>query len=58
MKFHDANCFQIARKQWSNVFFLSAEIYAFGALIFLILGSGKKQWWADGPSANNAECLQ
>ena len=31
------------------MFFLSAELYAFGAIIFLILGTGNKQWWADGP---------
>ena len=40
---------QILRAQWHDVFFLSAEIYAFGAVMFLILGSGEQQWWADGP---------
>jgi ACS family sodium-dependent inorganic phosphate cotransporter-like MFS transporter 5 len=44
---------EIARKQWTNVFFLSAEIYVFGALIFLILASGEKQWWADGPPTDS-----
>ena len=30
------------------MFFISAEIYIFGAIIYLILGSGKKQPWGDG----------
>lgn len=30
------------------VFIIAAEIYAFGAAVYLILGSGKKQPWADG----------
>ena len=27
---------------------ISAELYAFGAIIYLLLGSGEKQYWADG----------
>ena len=34
--------------EWRNVFILSAEIYAFGGLFFLILSSGKQQWWGAG----------
>ena len=30
------------------MFIIAAEIYIFGALAYLLLGSGKKQWWADG----------
>ena len=30
------------------MFIISAEVYIFGAIIFLILASGEKQWWADG----------
>ena len=30
------------------VFIIAAEIYAFGAAVYLLLGSGKKQSWADG----------
>jgi len=30
------------------VFIIAAEIYVFGAIAYLLLGSGKKQWWADG----------
>ncbi|XP_062523356.1 sialin-like isoform X2 [Corticium candelabrum] len=49
----------ILKAQWQRVFFVSAEIYAFGAIIFLILGSAKQQWWADGPpkSANYADTI-
>ena len=36
------------RDEWREVFFISAEIYLFGAIIYLILGSGNKQPWADG----------
>jgi hypothetical protein len=39
------------------VFYLSAEIYTFGAIIFLILGTGNKQWWADGPMVSNCKIL-
>jgi len=30
------------------VFIIAAEIYVFGAFVFLVLGSGEKQPWADG----------
>lgn len=30
------------------VFIIAAEIYVFGAVVYLLLGSGKKQPWADG----------
>jgi hypothetical protein len=30
------------------VFIISAELYAFGAIVYLILGSGQKQYWSDG----------
>ena len=34
--------------EWREVFLISAEIYVFGAIVYFILGSGHKQWWADG----------
>ena len=34
------------KEEWREVFLISAEIYIFGALVFLILASGQKQWWA------------
>jgi len=37
----------IYRAEWRDVFIISAEIYIFGAIIFIILGSGEKQPWAD-----------
>ena len=30
------------------MFLISAEIYIFGALIYIILGRGERQWWAGG----------
>ena len=30
------------------MFIIAAEIYVFGAIAYLLLGSGEKQWWADG----------
>lgn len=36
------------KEEWREVFLISAEMYVFGAIIYLILASGKKQWWADG----------
>ena len=27
---------------------ISAELYVFGTLVYLILASGKEQWWANG----------
>ena len=36
------------REEWREVFLISAELYIFGAIIYLILGSGNKQPWADG----------
>jgi len=35
------------RSEWQNVFFLAAGVYAVGALIFVIFGSGNRQRWAD-----------
>jgi len=35
------------RSEWQNVFFLAAGVYAVGAIIFLIFGSGNRQRWAN-----------
>ena len=40
--------FDTYRDEWREVFIISAELYAFGAIIYLLLGSGQKQYWADG----------
>ena len=37
------------REEWREVFIISAEIYIFGAIVYLILASGEKQPWANGP---------
>ncbi len=36
------------REEWREVFIISAEIYAFGLVMYLILASGKEQYWANG----------
>ena len=35
------------RREWQNVFYLTAAIYAFGAVVFVTLGSGNRQDWND-----------
>ena len=30
------------------MFIISAELYIFGALVYLILAQGERQWWAGG----------
>ena len=39
-------CFQTSAAAWRQVFFISAEIYVFGAAIYLLLGTGVEQPWA------------
>lgn len=39
---------QSTRSEWCEVFLIAAELYLFGACIYIILADGKKQWWADG----------
>jgi hypothetical protein len=36
------------REEWLNVFFISAEVYVFGIIMYILLASGEKQYWADG----------
>ena len=36
------------KEEWREVFIIAAEIYLFGAVVYLILGEGKRQWWAGG----------
>ncbi|XP_064383500.1 sialin-like [Halichondria panicea] len=46
------------QEEWREVFILSAEIYIFGMLIYLILGSGQEQPWAQGkPTKQPPETL-
>jgi len=35
------------REEWQEVFFLAAGIYAVGAIVYLVFGSGARQSWAD-----------
>ena len=43
------------RSEWREVFFISAEIYVFGIIMYLLLGAGSKQPWADGVVKKKAE---
>ncbi|XP_065897730.1 sialin-like isoform X2 [Dysidea avara] len=44
----DPTSIDVYRQEWRLVFIIAAEVRIFGALAYLLLGSGKKQWWADG----------
>jgi len=35
------------REEWQKVFLLAAGVYAVGAVVFLIFGSGERQSWAE-----------
>jgi len=39
-----------SRSEWQNVFYLTGGIYAVGAVVFVIFGSGYRQSWADDTS--------
>jgi len=45
-----ANVYQ---QDWRLVFVIAAEVYVFGAMAYNILGSGKKQPWAEGYRNSN-----
>ena len=38
--------FQSTSSTWREVFYISAEIYIFGVILFSVLGSGEVQSWA------------
>ena len=46
---------EVYQEEWREVFIVAAEVYLFGACIYLILGDGKKQWWADGVGLNASD---
>ena len=33
--------------EWQSVFFVAAGVYALGAIVFVVFGSGHRQSWAD-----------
>ena len=41
------------QEEWREVFIIAAEVYFFGTLIYILLGSGKKQPWADAPETSD-----
>lgn len=44
---------QATRVQWQKVFYIALAIYAFGALFYVIFGSGSQQPWAQSKSDEN-----
>ena len=38
--------FQSGLSEWRKVFFISAAVYVFGAVFYLVFGSGKEQSWS------------
>jgi len=48
---------QSSRSAWQKVFFLAAGIYAVGAIIFVIFGSGERQNWAESSDDKRQEEL-
>jgi ACS family sodium-dependent inorganic phosphate cotransporter-like MFS transporter 5 len=37
---------ELLREQWRQVFIITAEVYAFGIIVFLVVGSAELQPWA------------
>lgn len=35
-------------ERWMNVFIITAEVYMFGIIIYVLFGSGTEQDWASG----------
>ncbi|XP_065897726.1 sialin-like isoform X2 [Dysidea avara] len=55
----DPTSIDVYRQEWRLVFIIAAQIYVFGALAYLLLGSGEKQWWADGVAhGDNKKTIQ
>eukprot|EP00118_Oscarella_pearsei_P006531 m.29645 g.29645 ORF g.29645 m.29645 type:complete len:491 (+) comp31204_c0_seq3:156-1628(+) len=49
---------QALKLEWRNVFYLCAEINMFGVLIYLILASGRLQWWANGVTKKGVQEIE
>jgi len=45
--------FQPTRAQWQKVFYISAGVYVFGWMVYLLLGSGTEQPWNTPYGAGN-----
>ena len=46
---------QRTRESWQTVFFITAGVYALGAIIYLVLASGTVQPWATDKSKSTVE---
>ena len=49
------NCFKQKQEEWRIVFFITAAVYAMGAIGFLILGSADIQTWATKKTSEEVE---
>lgn len=38
---------QATRLQWQKVFYIAMGVYGWGALVYLLLGSGEQQKWTE-----------
>lgn len=45
--------FQPTRARWQKVFYISAGVYVFGWLVYLLLGSGREHSWNTPDEAGN-----
>ena len=50
-------CFQGTQAEWQNVFYLCAGILVAGLLLFVIMGSGEIQTWAQDEPPPTKEVL-
>lgn len=48
---------QSTSETWRSVFYISAELYIFGVIIYTLLGSGELQSWAKTSDSNDYERL-
>ena len=46
------------KEEWREVFIIAAEVYLFGAVVYLILGEGKRQWWAGGTNGIESKRME
>ncbi len=40
------------------MFIIAAEVYIFGAIMYIILGKGERQWWAKTPEKDFSSSIE
>ncbi len=40
------------------MFIIAAEVYVFGAIVYIILGKGERQWWAGGERKDRLDMVK